>query len=431
MSSSPPQQPRIFISYIRKDESFARKLAARLSDYGVKVWLDTNDIPAGMNWSTAIQEGLKHCDQMLLIISPDSMASKNVADEWQYYLDHSKPIIPILLRPADIHFQLSRLQYIDFSNLTFDQAFQKLQVELAKERGAVTEGLSTITPVKTDALKAPVAGWSRLRHPVVIVSGAITLLLLGIIVLSSLQPQLFLTAATETRTPPTSEAALPTSEQTPNVTLEATNILPLPSASFKQIPREITFKGCPPGGDTGDEEYNALRNRVDNGNYQPILYDALYQFPYPLEAENGDRSAWSDSIKLQIERAEGLPISIEGYIWTVKIEGAMAHNCHSVDDPDYFIWLTDYPKSDEDRREAIIAAVTPRIRFKHPQWTYDQLNQLSVANTPIRLSGWILFDHEHPGQTDQIRVTSWEIFPVMNIEIRPNTQWVNLDDYQQ
>ena len=139
---------RIFISYSRIDESFARKLALNLSRMGADIWIDVDDIPAGVKWSTAIQQGLDNADVMLVIISPDSMQSPNVEDEWQYYLDQNKPVIPVLWRPAKIHFQLNRVQYIDFHNLDFEAALKKLHTELAVQ-GVI------LAPVNTPTTSAP------------------------------------------------------------------------------------------------------------------------------------------------------------------------------------------------------------------------------------------------------------------------------------
>ncbi|MEP7287692.1 MAG: SUMF1/EgtB/PvdO family nonheme iron enzyme [Chloroflexota bacterium] len=170
---------KLFISYSRTDEAFVRRLAAHLDNLGVDIWLDVEDIPAGMKWSTAIQEGLRSCDLMLLILSPDSMASINVEDEWQYYLDRKKPIIPILLRPADIHFQLTRIQYIDFHKQPYDQAVEKLHKELGRHKISLqpipTQPLvSTPTrPRSIDLLPQPFAwieipgkGYSIAKYPV-------------------------------------------------------------------------------------------------------------------------------------------------------------------------------------------------------------------------------------------------------------------------
>ena len=123
---------RLFVSYSRKDESFVQRLVSHLDSLGADIWLDIEDIPVGMKWSTAIQHGLKTCELMLLIISPDSMASTNVEDEWQYYLDEKKPIVPILLHPAEIHFQLRRVQYVDFHHQDFDTAFHQLHEKLGR-----------------------------------------------------------------------------------------------------------------------------------------------------------------------------------------------------------------------------------------------------------------------------------------------------------
>lgn len=122
---------KIFISYSSKDDAFARHLASRLAEASAEVWIDTEDIPVGAKWSKAIQVGLDDSEVMLVIISPDSMESGNVEDEWQYYLDHNKPVVPVLYRPAKVHFQLNRIQYVDFYNLSFEDAFRKLHTELA------------------------------------------------------------------------------------------------------------------------------------------------------------------------------------------------------------------------------------------------------------------------------------------------------------
>ena len=119
--------PSVFVSYSTKNSSFARQLATSLSSLGIDVWMDVDDIPPGMRWSTAIQRGLDVSDLMIVVITPQSMVSRHVEDEWQYALDHGIPVIPVLWQPADVHFQLNRLQYIDFHEHDFDDALPHLQ----------------------------------------------------------------------------------------------------------------------------------------------------------------------------------------------------------------------------------------------------------------------------------------------------------------
>jgi formylglycine-generating enzyme required for sulfatase activity len=123
---------RIFISYSRQDQLFVRRLATDLESLGADIWLDVDDIPVGMKWSTAIQEGLDSTEVMIVVVSPYSMSSKNVEDEWQYFQDHKKPIVLVLLEPSRMHFQLSRIQYIDFHTKLYDDALRMLHSHLGE-----------------------------------------------------------------------------------------------------------------------------------------------------------------------------------------------------------------------------------------------------------------------------------------------------------
>jgi|GEM_PF-5850206 len=124
---------QIFISYSRKEEDIVHQLANVLTDADISVWLDVWHIATGENWRDAIQRGLDESTLMLLVITPNAMDSKQVANEWHYYLDEGKPIIPILLEPARIHYQIRSLNYIDFHGQEFDTAFQLLLKSIAEK----------------------------------------------------------------------------------------------------------------------------------------------------------------------------------------------------------------------------------------------------------------------------------------------------------
>lgn len=198
----------IFISYSRVDEDFARMVARSLSDLGADVWIDVEDIPAGMKWSSAIEQGLKACEVMIVIISPEAMASTNVEDEWQYYLDKGKPVIPVLWRPGDIHFQLSRIQYINFHNQNFDRAFRRLYTELIR-KGFVLQPISEAD--NSDLADEPVSVPPTVSRPrssrgaisTLTIVGFLTVVALSIIgiILASRPPDL--SASLTDRTTPT------------------------------------------------------------------------------------------------------------------------------------------------------------------------------------------------------------------------------------
>ena len=123
---------KIFISHSSKDTEFAKQLAHALTEIGIDVWIDVTSIRAGKRWNDEIQAGLTACDAMIVVITPEAMASENVGDEWLYYLRRGKPLFTVLWKPADIHFQLERIQYIKFHEQEFAGAFEKLGAELKR-----------------------------------------------------------------------------------------------------------------------------------------------------------------------------------------------------------------------------------------------------------------------------------------------------------
>lgn len=125
---------QVFISYSRQDEDFVREFVTKLQNLGINVWVDVSGIDPGQKWSESIQKALNESTLMLVIISPDSMASENVRDEWQFFLDEKKPIIPIIYRPARIHFQLNRFQYVDFSVQNSESSMTVLVKALRKHQ---------------------------------------------------------------------------------------------------------------------------------------------------------------------------------------------------------------------------------------------------------------------------------------------------------
>jgi hypothetical protein len=122
------KQRLTFISYSRDDKDFAVELAQALRDAGFLIWLDQLDIPTGARWDDAVQTALEQCEIFLVVITPNSTASNNVKDEIGYAIDSNKRILPVLLENANIPLRLRRLQYVDFTNKSYDEG-----IEVAKQ----------------------------------------------------------------------------------------------------------------------------------------------------------------------------------------------------------------------------------------------------------------------------------------------------------
>jgi hypothetical protein len=199
-----------------------------------------------------------------------------------------------------------------------------------------------------------------------------------------------------------------------------------PSGVNRPQPVTQTFHGCPPGGDGGDQALNMLKNRVDdgdNGRYYDADLASILALPIPEGVERVARSDWSPDDLSQVQQYEGTPVRVVGWIYGDRHEGTESTNCHSTDYRDFHVWVV--PDSGDDRTQAIVAEVTPRVRALRAGWTDDALSGLSGRQ--VRISGWALMDQEHPEQLGQTRGTLWEVHPILHIEVNSGGSWQSID----
>jgi hypothetical protein len=107
---------KIFFSYSRFDASFALKLAKDLRAANLSVWIDQMDIPPGAQWDLTVEEALRACVAVLVILSPKAVGSRSVMDEVSFALDGNRKILPVVYKTCEIPFRLRRLQQVDFTS---------------------------------------------------------------------------------------------------------------------------------------------------------------------------------------------------------------------------------------------------------------------------------------------------------------------------
>ncbi|RMF76998.1 MAG: toll/interleukin-1 receptor domain-containing protein [Chloroflexi bacterium] len=121
---------RLFISYAHKDDQFTNWLAGALGQAGFSVWIDREDIRGGDNWMQAIVQGINGCDTFIVVLSPNSIASRHVKIEISLAFQAEKKIVPARLQaytlPDDLKYQLSGVQYVDFSTGNYQEALNQL-----------------------------------------------------------------------------------------------------------------------------------------------------------------------------------------------------------------------------------------------------------------------------------------------------------------
>jgi hypothetical protein len=201
----------------------------------------------------------------------------------------------------------------------------------------------------------------------------------------------------------------------------------LPAILHKQTPVSYTLDGCPPEGKGGDPELNLLKNRADPGDYASVSFDSLTALTWPKNIERLPIMQWPASGRNFIEQYAGTPVMVEGYIVNLREGTPDAANCGRPNSS-YLDWHLAFTKGARDpRSQSILAEVTPRIRLQR-DWTMESIHSLLIDDhLPVRLSGWLYFDPEHPGDLGVTRSTLWEINPVMQIHVLNGTRWVPLE----
>ncbi len=123
-------ETRIFISYKREDEAFARALREHLLAAGYGVWMDVFDIPRGAVWTDAIEQALRTCDVVVGVMSPRSVESRNVKNEWDWTIVNGSlfntRLLLVMLEKCVVPMNYISLNYLDFM-ADRDTGFRQLE----------------------------------------------------------------------------------------------------------------------------------------------------------------------------------------------------------------------------------------------------------------------------------------------------------------
>ncbi len=109
-----------FLSYSSKDRTWANHLKEALHKQGLKVWLDHDQIRPGELFANALERGLEESKAVALIVSPESMESGWVEEEYRRALSLTQQrkqplqLIPVIQREAELPGFLATRQWVDF-----------------------------------------------------------------------------------------------------------------------------------------------------------------------------------------------------------------------------------------------------------------------------------------------------------------------------
>jgi hypothetical protein len=146
-----------FLSYARADEHFALRFANDLRSLGASMWMDQLDLRPSEHWDRAIERVIRACSSVVVILSPRSVASENVADEISLAIDSGKPVIPVMIEACDLPLRITRMHLVDAT-----RDYQTALMECFAGIGGESRGAKPLT-----AAAAAIAG---IRDPEIIAS---------------------------------------------------------------------------------------------------------------------------------------------------------------------------------------------------------------------------------------------------------------------
>ena len=110
---------QVFLAYADEDRATMEKIRRSLRRDSVTVWTNTTDIQTGEAFDEAINRGIEQADNLVYLLSPDSIRSTYCHRELDLAVSLHKRIIPVLVRetsPEYVPSVLRDLQYIDLTD---------------------------------------------------------------------------------------------------------------------------------------------------------------------------------------------------------------------------------------------------------------------------------------------------------------------------
>jgi hypothetical protein len=117
-------------------------------------------------------------------------------------------------------------------------------------------------------------------------------------------------------------------------------------------------------------------------------------------------------------------VRVEGYLVKARESGPESCNGRVDSLRDYHLWITG--DAGVDKREGLVAEITPRWKVRYPEWRLRFFNKLAKDRAKVRVTGWLMWDQEHPSEVGKSKGTCWEIHPITQFEVWNGSGWRTL-----
>lgn len=162
-TSAPPDAFDVFVSYHSGDADWVVALKTALESAGVRVWLDRDQIRGGDRFVSRLEQALNSVRCVILVVSPGSLGSDWVQDEYHFALRRGNTgtaalrLIPVLIDDAELPGFLANRNWVDFRDATqFAEKLDELVFGITGRRVRGAGGGSAADQLRRDD-PAPVA----------------------------------------------------------------------------------------------------------------------------------------------------------------------------------------------------------------------------------------------------------------------------------
>ncbi|NES19704.1 MAG: TIR domain-containing protein [Symploca sp. SIO3E6] len=126
---------QVFLSYATQDKAVMEKIRNSLRRESITVWTNLTDIHTGEDFREAINRGIEQADNVVYLLSPESINSRYCQQELDLAVSFNKRIIPVLVKetePNTIPDILRQLQYIDLTDNVKEEDYRLDESQLLK-----------------------------------------------------------------------------------------------------------------------------------------------------------------------------------------------------------------------------------------------------------------------------------------------------------
>ena len=160
---------KVFISHSTEDRAFVeRHIVQLLNENGIETWYARDSILGATRWEREIRNGLKSCEQFLVVMSGRSAKSPWVKREVDWAFANNRPIIPVVMEscdPDEFHFGMAGIQHLDFGADPERASQQLLAILGVKPRMPAAPNRNAPSPGGSTAVRRNSLGTTLLPVP--------------------------------------------------------------------------------------------------------------------------------------------------------------------------------------------------------------------------------------------------------------------------